>query len=495
MTTKNTVATLLSPWVDISGSPYSELVVAKLELDSRKVTDGDAFVAIKGHEVDGRNFISSAIKNGANCVIAESDNEHKHGSIKEVLGVPIISIDSLSIHLSELSARLYPLVSSRLIGVTGTNGKTTITQLIAQWLELIGTKAAVMGTTGNGFLSSLTPAVNTTGSAIEIQKTLFDLEQQGAQVSALEISSHGLVQNRVKSLAFDVAVFSNLSQDHLDYHHTMEEYAKAKQSLFTQHKTKSAVINVDDEVGNRWLKELPNTMAVSLNPYTGSQRALWASDVKYSAKGIQIQFDGEYGSGTLSIPLIGQFNASNVLLAFGALLELGIDKTVLVSQAENIRPVIGRMELFQAAGKAKVVVDYAHTPDALEKALQALKVHCEGKLWVIFGCGGDRDTSKRPMMGEIAERLADHVIVTDDNSRSENPDIIVTDILRGTNTPHDVLVEHSRFKALAHAINKASPEDIILLAGKGHEDYQVMEHETVHYSDRESAQTLLGLTS
>ncbi len=217
--------------------------------------------------------------------------------------------------------------------------------------------------------------------------------------------------------------------------------------------------------------------------------------MSYSTKGIEIQFGGEYGDGILSVPLIGQFNASNVMLAFGALLELGVDKEMLIRESSKLSPVIGRMELFQAAEKAKVVVDYAHTPDALEKALQALKVHCNGKLWAIFGCGGDRDTGKRPMMGEIAERLADKVIVTDDNPRGESPDIIVTDILRGINTPNAVLVEHDRLRALAHAIDNASSEDIILLAGKGHEDYQVIGQDTVHYSDRESAQTLLGLIS
>ncbi|MCL9781476.1 UDP-N-acetylmuramoyl-L-alanyl-D-glutamate--2,6-diaminopimelate ligase [Vibrio sp. S4M6] len=496
MTQPFTLSWLLSPWLDLSQVAFSQLEVSELELDSRKISSGMTFVAINGHEVDGRNFIDAAISNGANCVIAQACKQHVHASIEIKNQVPVVYMDELSTHLSALAARLYPRQQSRLIGVTGTNGKTTISQLIAQWLELTGVKAAVMGTTGNGFLSNLTPALNTTGSAIEIQKTLHQLELEGAQVTALEVSSHGLVQNRVKATSFDVGVFSNLSRDHLDYHHTMEEYADAKLMLFTQHDTKKPVINIDDEVGKRWMTQLPDALAVSLQaPLESYSRVLWAKAVSYSEQGIEIQFDGAYGSGTLNVPLIGQFNASNVLLAFGALLELGIDKALLVQHANTIKPVIGRMELFQSDNQAKVVVDYAHTPDALEKALQALKVHCNGKLWAIFGCGGDRDVGKRPMMGEIAERLADHVIVTDDNPRSEGPDIIVTDILRGTNTPNKVLVEHDRFKALAHALNAASPEDIILLAGKGHEDYQVMENETVHYSDRESANTLLGLNS
>ena len=377
--------------------------------------------------------------------------------------------------------------------MTGTNGKTTITQLIAQWLDLVGQRSGVMGTTGNGFLDDLQSAKNTTGSAIEIQRTLSELSAQDAAYTAMEISSHGLVQGRVKALKFAAGVFTNLSRDHLDYHGTMEEYALAKQSLFTQHHCQHAIINADDPVGLAWLSELPDAVAVSLNSMTDRANAVWASDVAYAETGIRMDFDGAWGTGSLQVPLIGQFNASNVLVAFATLLALGIDKQQLVESAPRLQPVIGRMELFQAPQKAKVVVDYAHTPDALEKALAALRVHCSGNLWAIFGCGGDRDKGKRPMMAETAEQFADKIIISDDNPRSEDPAEIVKDMLVGLKQPQAAYVEHDRYQAVKFALEQAGNNDIILLAGKGHEDYQVLKDETVHYSDRESALQLLGI--
>lgn len=498
-----TVQQLIAPWLNINDS-VGELLVTQLELDSRRVTPGTTFVAIKGHATDGRQFIDSALSQGANAVIAEACSEKPHGLVefrchRDNDAIAIIYIDDLSRLLSELAGRLYAHHNNQLIGVTGTNGKTTITQLIAQWLELVGQRAAVMGTTGNGFLNDLQPAENTTGNAVEVQSTIAALAELGAQYTALEISSHGLVQDRVKALAFAAGVFTNLSRDHLDYHGTMEEYAEAKFALFNQHQCQHAIINVDDAVGQNWTTRLDNAIAVSLLPE--SERAVcdtptvWANQVTYSEQGIAITFDGHFGSGHLSVPLIGEFNASNVMLAMTTLLALGIDKQALINTAPQLEPVLGRMELFMAQGKAKVVVDYAHTPDALEKALLALRVHCEGQLWAIFGCGGDRDKGKRPMMAEIGERLADNVILSDDNPRSEDPAEIVQDMLAGMDHPQQAIVEHQRFSALQHALNHASEQDIILLAGKGHEDYQVLADKTVHYSDRESAQQLLGLLS
>lgn len=490
MSKELTLAVLLSPWLDISQHEEANLVVQNLELDSRKVTAGTTFVAIKGHAVDGRRFIPAAIEQGANAVIAEACDTHPHGQIEIVSGVAVVYLSDLSHCLSALAKRLYPLQHNQLIGVTGTNGKTTITQLMAQWLDLVGHKAAVMGTTGNGFLSDLQVAANTTGSAIEIAQTLNQLEQQGADYTALEISSHGLVQGRVKALEFAVGAFSNLSRDHLDYHGTMEEYAEAKFSLFSQHACHKAVINIDDPIGGKWFERLESAIAVTLKP-SSHPRAVWADSVSYSEAGISLSFDGAFGAGQFTVPLIGEFNASNVLLAMTTLLCLGIDKQQLIATASSLKPVLGRMELFAASDKAKVVVDYAHTPDALEKAIQALRVHCQGQLWAIFGCGGDRDTGKRPMMASIAERLADKVILTDDNPRSESPAAIVKDMLAGMEQPNLARVEHNRFDALRFALANSNPDDIILLAGKGHEDYQVMAEQTIHYSDRESAIQLL----
>ncbi|WP_052880118.1 UDP-N-acetylmuramoyl-L-alanyl-D-glutamate--2,6-diaminopimelate ligase [Vibrio coralliirubri] len=494
MSSSLTLSSLLSPWGDFSSPELDAIAVEQLELDSRAIKGGDIFVAVVGHAVDGRRFIDKAVTQGANAVIAQSDAEKADGLIEWLDAVPVIYIKDLNLVLSELAGRFYSSQATTLIGVTGTNGKTTITQLIVQWLDLVGQRSAVMGTTGNGFLDNLKTAANTTGSAIEIQRTLSELAEENAAYTAMEISSHGLVQGRVKALDFEVGVFTNLSRDHLDYHGTMEEYALAKKSLFTEHKCKHAVINVDDEVGKAWMTDLSNAIAVSLLPLTGYQQSVWASDVAYAETGIKLCFDGSWGQGDLSVPLIGQFNASNVLVAFATLLSLGIDKQILVDTAPQLQPVIGRMELFQVPNKAKVVVDYAHTPDALEKALAALRVHCSGKLWAIFGCGGDRDTGKRPMMAATAEQFADKIIISDDNPRSEDPALIVKDMLAGLNKPESAFVEHDRYHAVKFALEQADSNDIILLAGKGHEDYQVLKDETIHYSDRESALQLLGIS-
>ena len=494
MSNSLTLSSLLSPWGDFSSPELSEIAVEQLELDSRAIKEGDIFVAVIGHAVDGRRFIDKAVSQGAKAVIAQAGDDKAHSLVEWFDSVPVVYVAELDSILSELAGRIYSSQSTKLIGVTGTNGKTTITQLIAQWLDLVGQRSAVMGTTGNGFLDNLKTAANTTGSAIEIQRTLSELAEESAVYTAMEISSHGLVQGRVKALDFEVGVFTNLSRDHLDYHGTMEEYALAKKSLFTQHKCKHAVINVDDEVGKAWMSDLSNAIAVSLLPLSGYQQSVWASDVAYAETGIKLSFDGSWGQGDLSVPLIGQFNASNVLVAFATLLSLGIDKQILVDTAPQLQPVIGRMELFQVPSKAKVVVDYAHTPDALEKALTALRVHCSGQLWAIFGCGGDRDTGKRPMMAITAEQIADKIIISDDNPRGEDPALIVKDMLAGLSKPESAFVEHDRYQAVKFALEQAGSNDIILLAGKGHEDYQVLKDETIHYSDRESALQLLGIS-
>lgn len=487
---------LLLPWCELN----QVVEISSMTLDSRKVTTGCLFVAIQGHAVDGRQFIPVAIKQGASAVLAQSDEINKTGTIGFIDQTPIIYLDALSIKLSAVAGRFYHAEQRKmqLVGITGTNGKTTISQIIAQWATLLGKQAGVMGTTGNGLLTDLKPALNTTGSPIEIQQTLSDLENIGAKLTALEVSSHGLVQGRVNALNFDAAVFTNLSRDHLDYHGDMESYAKAKKLLFTTHNPTKSIINADDSVGVSWLKELPSAIGVSLNEKQlsfHSGKKVFATSVIYSTDGIQISLNSDWGSANLSVPLIGAFNASNILVAFATLLSLGYDILELEAAAPKLSAVIGRMELFSSEGKAKIVVDYAHTPDALDKALQALRVHCSGKLWCIFGCGGDRDTGKRPMMARIAEQQADVIILSDDNPRSEDPSIITKDMLVGLNEPEAAKIIHDRFDACQYALSQAGENDIILLAGKGHEDYQVLANKTVHYSDRESAQKLLGLLS
>ncbi|GAL06466.1 UDP-N-acetylmuramoylalanyl-D-glutamate-2,6-diaminopimelate ligase [Photobacterium aphoticum] len=351
-----------------------------------------------------------------------------------------------------------------------------------------------MGTTGNGLLGQIVPAANTTGSAIEIPHVLAEMVQQGADYAAMEVSSHGLVQGRISALQFQASIFTNLSRDHLDYHGDMASYADAKKTLFTAHHCGKAIINADDAVGREWLLTLPEAVAVaqdktSLSGWTG--QALWLEQVHYSTQGVTVRFDSSWGEGEFCAPLVGAFNVMNLMLALATLLATGHPMAPLLAAAPQLKAVTGRMEVFQAPDKPMLVVDYAHTPDALEKALQALRVHCGGELWCIFGCGGDRDSGKRPMMAQAAEQLADRVILTDDNPRSEDPTAIMADMLAGLSAPETAAVVHDRAQACEWAFTHAGADDIILVAGKGHEDYQILADRTIHYSDRETAQALL----
>lgn len=485
---------LLAPWVqDVPPRQLREMT-----LDSRVAAAGDLFVAVVGHSADGRRYIPQAIAQGVAAVVAEAEGEAADGAVREIHGVPVVYLSNLNQRLSALAGRFYqqPAEKLRLVGVTGTNGKTTTTQLLAQWSQLLGDTSAVMGTVGNGLLGHVNPTANTTGSAVDVQHVLHQLVEQGATFAAMEVSSHGLVQHRVAALPFAAAVFTNLSRDHLDYHGDMESYAAAKWSLFSEHKVGQAIINADDEVGQRWLAQLPDAVAVTLhNNLVPGCRGRWlkATAVDYHDEGASIAFDSMWGRGRIESRLIGEFNVSNLLMALATLLSLGYPLDRLTETGAQLQPVCGRMEVFKAPGKPTVIVDYAHTPDALEKALAAARPHCKGQLWCVFGCGGDRDKGKRPLMGAIAEQLADRVVVTDDNPRSEEPQAIVKDILAGLVDAGRVLAVHGRAEAVTSAIMQAKADDMVLIAGKGHEDYQLVGNQRLDYSDRVTAARLLGV--
>lgn len=487
---------LLAPLgIEIAACPLNEMV-----LDSRLAAAGDLFVAITGHKVDGRHYIPQAIAQGVSAVIAEAEGVAADGSVSFSHNIPIIYLSQLNSRLSELAGRFYRQPSHRLqlVGVTGTNGKTTTTQLMAQWAQLLGKRSAVMGTVGNGLLGQVVPTDNTTGSAIDIQRSLDELVNQGADFAAMEVSSHGLVQHRVAALHFSASVFTNLSRDHLDYHGDMQQYEAAKLQLFTQHDAGVMVINADDDVGLRWLSQLPQATAVAVErslPATWSGKWLQASSVNYHDGGATIEFDSSWGGGKIESRLMGAFNVSNLLLALATLLALDYDRNELLATAVQLLPVCGRMEVFSATNRPTAVVDYAHTPDALEKALIAARLHCSGKLWCVFGCGGDRDKGKRPLMAAIAEQFADIVVVTDDNPRSEEPQAIVKDIMAGFGDASKVKAIHGRSEAVTSAIMQAGKDDVVLIAGKGHEDYQLIGNRRLDYSDRTTVAHLLGVVA
>lgn len=487
---------LLAPW----NIQVPERKLKEMTLDSRVAASGDLFIAIVGHKVDGRRYISQAIAQGVAAVIAEAEGEAPNGTVVMSHGVPVIYIEHLNLHLSAIAGRFYqqPSEKMRLVGVTGTNGKTTTTQLLAQWSQLLGERGAVMGTVGNGLLGHVVPTENTTGSAVDVQRELNELVKSGATFTAMEVSSHGLVQERVAALHFAAAAFTNLSRDHLDYHGSMEEYEAAKWRLFERHQVGEIIINVDDRVGAHRIATMPNAIAVTMEdnlPQGWQGRWLKAHEVSYHDNGTTVKFDSNWGGGVVESRLLGAFNVSNLLVALTTLLSLGYSLNHLVESAPNLQPVCGRMEVFTAPGRPTVVVDYAHTPDALEKALEAARLHCKGELWCVFGCGGDRDRGKRPLMGGVAEQFADRVIVTDDNPRSEDPQAIVADILTGFTDTKRANVIHGRAEAVTSVVMQAGPDDVVVIAGKGHEDYQLIGNRRLDYSDRTTVANLLGMAA
>ncbi|MXP56490.1 UDP-N-acetylmuramoyl-L-alanyl-D-glutamate--2,6-diaminopimelate ligase [Pantoea sp. Mhis] len=489
---------LLAPW----GIPNVPMLDCRnMTLTSSSVTSGDLFIAIIGHKTDGRLFITQAIDRGAIAVLAEAECQAKDGHIEQINKIPIIYISQLSQRLSALSGRFYqqPAYKLKLIGVTGTNGKTTTTHLIAQWANLLGENSAIMGTIGNGIYGNLIASKNTTDSAVVIQQVLYDLVKKNTNLVAMEISSHSLVQHRVHALPFVAAVFTNLSQDHLDYHHNMAEYESAKWLLFSQHKINKAIINADDKIGRQWINKIPNAVVVTsqkIFQFKFYQYWLHANNIYYHDNGTFISFNSSWGNGNFKSQLIGEFNSTNILLALATMLTLNYPLELLIDTAIKLQPICGRMERFTAPDKPLVIVDYAHTPDALEKALKTARIHyCKkgGYIWCVFGCGGERDRDKRPLMGAIVEKLTDIVIITNDNPRNEKSMFIINDILSGMIQPKRARIILNRKQAVTSAIIEARVNDLVLIFGKGHENYQIIGNEYIHYSDRDIVTKLLEI--
>jgi UDP-N-acetylmuramoyl-L-alanyl-D-glutamate--2,6-diaminopimelate ligase len=479
---------LLSPWLKVSNQATK---VSGITLDSRAVSGGDLFVAIQGELTDGRIYIKNAINSGACAVLSETKNSKQHGQVLLLDGTPVIQFYQLPNILSSLAERFYFAQTKlhRVIAVTGTNGKTTIASLLANCFSLLGKKSAQMGTIGNGLFGQLKMSLNTTLDPISVFSELSDYQHQGVKYTIMEVSSHGLSQGRVTALPFYSAIFTNLTRDHLDYHNSMENYELAKKSLFAQYPVKWRIINADDATGIQWLKEFPDAISYGFNAQSmvKGQLHLRITDVNYHAQGVDFHFQSSWGDGQISAPFYGDFNVSNLAAVLTQLLV----ENVSIKQAKNIFPklsmVPGRMEQYHFENKnITFVVDYAHTPDALQKALLALQKHkLVGRLICVFGCGGDRDKGKRPEMAKIAETYAQKIVLVDDNPRTENSDDIIADIVKGFVKPSAVEIIHERQLAVNHLLASAQAGDIVLLAGKGHEDYQIIGNRRIHYSDRE----------
>ena len=467
--------------------------LADLTADSRTVKMGSIFVAFPGTVLDGRNFIAEAIARGAAAVLWERAGF----AWDERWDVPNLGIDNLRGRISEIAGHIHgnPSESLWMAGVTGTNGKTSVSQWIACACDALGRRAAVIGTLGNGMVGERVEAKNTTPDPIVLQRSLAEYLRRGARAVAMEVSSHGLDQGRVAGIKFDAAIFTNLTRDHLDYHRTMEAYAEAKFELFSARGLRHAIVNVDDEWGRRFVGRLKGRPLEVITYGTAGEPGsrLRGCDVELSEDGVRFRVESEWGAGEVRAAVLGAFNVSNLLAVLGALLAHGIAFDRAIEAVSALKPVPGRLERLGGGGLPLAVIDYAHTPDALEKALQALRpaVANGHRLVCVFGCGGDRDPGKRALMAQAAARLADHVVVTSDNPRSEDPHAIIDQIAAGLGSRSAEAIE-DRQVAIFSAVHHARPGDVVLLAGKGHETYQEIAGVRHPFSDREVAAAALA---
>jgi UDP-N-acetylmuramoyl-L-alanyl-D-glutamate--2,6-diaminopimelate ligase len=457
-----------------------EVEIVSIENDHRKVVTGSLFICIKGYTVDGHDFASQAVENGAVAVIAEKELS---------LDVPVYIVNNSSRAMAMLADAFYeqPSHHLHLIGITGTNGKTTTSHIIEKVLSDYGKKTGLIGTMYTKIGEKIIETKNTTPESLTLQKTFKQMVDEGVDSTVMEVSSHALDLGRVHGTDFNVAVFTNLTQDHLDYHKTMEEYRRAKGLLFAQlgntfnvNSPKYAVLNVDDTASKEYIK----TTAAPIITYGIDQQAdLQATNIKMSASGTQFDLLTPLGKKKVSIQLIGKFSVYNVLASIGAALASKIPLDDIIRSIEGVQGVSGRMELVDAGQSYAVIVDYAHTPDSLENVLNTILQFAKKRVFVVVGCGGDRDRTKRPIMAKIASELATDPIFTSDNPRSEDPVEILKEMEMGaTSKRYQVIVD--RKEAIAFAITQAESDDIILIAGKGHETYQQIGKQTFPFDDR-----------
>ncbi|HTV77931.1 MAG TPA: UDP-N-acetylmuramoyl-L-alanyl-D-glutamate--2,6-diaminopimelate ligase [Steroidobacteraceae bacterium] len=495
-----------------------DIAVSDITLDSREVRPGALFLACRGHDAGGAagarhgvEFADQASERGARAVLYEPPLPEEPRALAAAArlqqrGGPaaqlfVVAVPDLRSHLGMIADRFFeaPSQAVHVVGITGTNGKTTCAWLIAQALSLCGRPAAYIGTLGYGSPGSLHPLAHTTSDVVSVHRQLAALRAAGATAVAMEVSSHALDQGRVDQVRFAQAAFTNLTQDHLDYHGTMERYGAAKARLFARPDLDVRVINVDDAFGRRLaaVPGAPGRLVVTSRAgnRTGDATYLTATQVCPTGDGFELTLESSWGPARLQLPLIGEFNVDNALTALAVLLAAQVPLPAAVAALERCAPPPGRMQTVSAAAAAPhaaVIVDYAHTPDGLAKALAAARAHCRGRLHVVFGCGGDRDPLKRPIMGAIAAAAADVVVVTDDNPRNETPADIVRDILGGITGGTDrVRVRHDRAQAIRETIEAAGPDDVVLIAGKGHEDYQIYGASRRAFSDAQVAREVL----
>jgi len=489
--------------LDEIGVPIKNLVT-----DSRLIKPGDTFLAYAGEVTDGRKFIPRAIAAGANAVLWDPQNFSWNPEWR----IPALAINELRNKAGLIASYVYGNPSQKLwmVGITGTNGKTSCSHWYAQAMTSLGRKTAVLGTLGNGFSGKLEIAENTTPEATVLQRSLARFVERGAHSVAMEVSSHGLVQGRLNGTAFSIAVLTNLSREHLDYHQDMDSYAAAKARLFFWPELKYAVINMDDVLGVELSRQLANKSIRTIGygfrypeeRYSNQFKMVYGSNLKVNIGGIEFDIEFEDNHEHLRIGLLGKFNASNLLAVVATLLASGISLPDAVRSLQSVQPIPGRMEKYEEVDQPIIIVDYAHTPDALEKVLCTLRelsrtagqkkgaIGENVRVFCVVGCGGDRDKGKRVLVGEVATRLADEVIFTSDNPRTEDPLSIIKDIVAGAGTKN-YQIEPDRALAIYQAIDNAHTGDIVLIAGKGHEKFQEIKGQKIPLNDAEVVQQVL----
>lgn len=475
---------LLGGYESIVGST----VVSGLQLDSRKVKTGDLFLAMPGDSHDGRQFIEQAVANGACAVAAEAPV----AGFVDALPVPLVEIPELRMEAGLMAARFFdhPSRALHMVGVTGTNGKTTTSRLVAQLARALGRSCGVIGTLGATLDDSVAEAGNTTPDPISLQLQLAQWRNQGVHAVSMEVSSHALVQGRVNGVEFETAVYTNLSHDHLDYHGSMDAYGQAKLQLFTSEGLRHAVINLDDGYAARVRGAVAAGVKILSYSITGAPADVQVDHAQFSAEGVRARLHTPWGSGEFSSPLPGDFNLANLAAAVAALALAGEDLQALLAAVSQLHPVAGRMQSIPNAFGAQLIVDYAHTPDALDQVLRALKPHVGGALITVFGCGGDRDRQKRQVMGRVACQWSDRVVVTSDNPRGEDPLAIMAEIATGCSGDYQLVA--SRAEAISVAVQAAGPGDCVVIAGKGHENYQIIDAQRLYFSDEEQVLAALA---
>ena len=472
----------------IAAGRVANVGISDVTLDSREVVPGGLFLACHGLSRHGVEFIDAAIAAGAAAVLWESAPGVAKPRVPS--GIVACEVPDLSRHVGTIADRFFgsPSAALAVCAVTGTNGKTTTAYLLAQALEACGEPSAYAGTLGFGRPRALRATTHTTLDCVSTHRLLADARGMALRNVSMEVSSHALDQGRVDAVRFRTAIFTNLTRDHLDYHGTMDAYGAAKALLFARPGLEARVINVTDPFGRKLAARAGDSgalIAVATEPTDfDSERYVIARHVRTMPRGLDLDVETHLGAINFPAPLVGRFNAENILLTLAALLARGIPLDRAARALANVCAPAGRMETFHRQGRAVAVVDYAHSPDALAKALSALREHCAGRLWCVFGCGGDRDPGKRPLMAGVVERLADVTIVTDDNPRTENGDAIVADVLRGFTDRGRARVIRDRAEAIRTALAEAQPADVVLIAGKGHEDYQIYGRERRAFSDR-----------